>query len=135
MNNDDKILKAIQSLTVDITSMKSDITSMKLDITSMKSDITNMKSDITNIQQTQNLMQTQLHEHSAILGSLQHASEVHKADTDNLVHQISRVSGDLKAFRTESNGCYGQLGERLAGVETDTSYLVDKVARLEKLAK
>ena len=45
------------------------------------------------------LIHSQLTEHGAILGALQHASEVHKADMDNLTHQVSGVSGEVKAIR------------------------------------
>jgi chromosome segregation ATPase len=46
------------------------------------------------------LIHSQLKEHGAILGALQHASEVHKADIDNLTHQVAGVSGEVKAIRT-----------------------------------
>jgi predicted nucleic acid-binding Zn-ribbon protein len=45
------------------------------------------------------LIHSQLTEHGAILGALQHASEVHKADMDNLTHQVSGVSGEVKTIR------------------------------------
>ena len=45
------------------------------------------------------LIHSQLKEHSAILGALQYASEVHKADMDNPTHQVSGVSGEVKAIR------------------------------------
>lgn len=38
-------------------------------------------------------IQTQLKEHGAILGALQHASEVYKAGIDNFTHQVSAASG------------------------------------------
>jgi len=81
------------------------------------------------------IMQTQLKEYSAFIGSLQHTSEVHKADMDNLIHQVSAVSGELKALHVETNNNFNRLNERFDSIETDTGYLVSKVARLEKLAK
>ena len=46
------------------------------------------------------LIHNQVKEHGAILGALQHASEVHKADIDNLTHRVAGVSGEVKAIRT-----------------------------------
>jgi len=46
--------------------------------------------------QTLEFVQTQLKEHGQILSALIHASEVHKADNDNLAHQVAHLSGELK---------------------------------------
>lgn len=42
------------------------------------------------------LVQTQLKEHGQMLSALIHASEVHKADNDNLVYQVAKLSGEIK---------------------------------------
>jgi predicted nucleic acid-binding Zn-ribbon protein len=49
MNNDEKILGMLETLTTDITGIKSDITEMKADITGLKADMTDVKADITGL--------------------------------------------------------------------------------------
>lgn len=46
------------------------------------------------------LIKIQQKEHVEILGSLKTASEFHKADVDNLTHQIAGVYGDLNAVKS-----------------------------------
>ena len=49
------------------------------------------------MQSDMKLMQTQLKEHGGILDSLKTSSEFHKADIDNLTHQVVNLSGEIKA--------------------------------------
>jgi exonuclease VII small subunit len=50
-----------------------------------------------NLEQGQEIIK----KHGAILGALQTASEVHKAENDNLSLQMARLSGEMKAgFKT-----------------------------------
>ncbi|MGI5880930.1 MAG: hypothetical protein ACOX6L_10115 [Syntrophomonadaceae bacterium] len=60
----------------------------------------NFEKTLTATNEEIRLIHSQLKEHSAILGALQHASEVHKADIDNLTHQVAVISGEVKTVRT-----------------------------------
>lgn len=40
---------------------------------------------------------SRLDEHFQLLRALEHASEVHKADMDNLTHQVARLSQEMNA--------------------------------------
>jgi predicted nuclease with TOPRIM domain len=53
VNNDEKILKALETLQADVTSMKGDITTLKGDVTSMKGDIVSLKGDVTTLKDGQ----------------------------------------------------------------------------------
>lgn len=45
------------------------------------------------------LIQTQIKEYGEILSALKTASEIHKADEDNLTHQTVQISGDVKTIK------------------------------------
>src|SRR6266567_5015275 len=53
MNNDEKILKALETLQADVTSTKGDIATLKGDVTSMKGDIVSLKGDVTTLKDGQ----------------------------------------------------------------------------------
>ncbi|WP_143151339.1 hypothetical protein [Tepidibacter formicigenes] len=78
----------------DINNMKSDINNMKCDINNMKCDINNMKSDIEAIKIQQD-------EHTQILKALQHSSEIHKAEIDNLTHKVSKLQGQVSSIQAD----------------------------------
>ncbi len=42
-----------------------------------------------------------LTEHTQILRALEHASEVHKAELDNLTHTVARIEGEVKDLRND----------------------------------
>lgn len=69
-----------------------------------------------------NDMQTQLNEHGAVLGAIQHASEVHKADMDNLTHQVANLSqgvkADLKELNETNKSLLEMYGEHEAQIRT-----------------
>lgn len=46
-------------------------------------------------------IKTQLDENTQILKSLTKASETHKADVDNLTHQIAELNGEMKEARKD----------------------------------
>jgi len=52
MNNEEKILAMLESLTGKVDGIETDITSMKTDITSMKTDIKDIKGRVTNVELT-----------------------------------------------------------------------------------
>ena len=85
MNNEERILDLLSGLTNKVDQIQNDVKLLKSDVVSMKSDIT--------------LIKTQHKEHNETLSSLQTASEFHKADTDNLTHQIAQVLGDISTIK------------------------------------
>lgn len=92
MNNEEKILDLLSGLTKKVDQIQNDVNSMKSDVNLLKSDVVSMKSDI-------NLIKSQHKEHNETLSSLQTASEFHKADTDNLSHQVAKVLGDISTIK------------------------------------
>ena len=75
MNNEDKILNILELIQGDVKQIQGDV----------------------------KLVKTQLKEHGEILNSLKVASEFHKADIDNLTHQLVNVSAELKTEIKETN--------------------------------
>lgn len=68
MDNEDKILRILEQIQVDVKQTQGDMQFVKI----------------------------QLKEHGEMLNSLKVASEFHKADMDNLTHQPANISGELK---------------------------------------
>lgn len=52
-----------------------------------------LESDIGSIDSRLDGIDSRLDEHSQLLQALLHASEVHKADIDNLANQIAKIAG------------------------------------------
>ena len=47
------------------------------------------------------LIESQQSENTQLIKALLHASEVHKADIDNLTHAVARVEGEVKELRND----------------------------------
>jgi len=73
-------------------------TNVKLnDLDELKHSLELTNTRLDDLTHSQELMGIQLHEHGSILSSLQKASEFHKADIDNLRHQIAALSAQMKS--------------------------------------
>jgi chromosome segregation ATPase len=70
-----------------------------------------MQTDIGGLKQSQELICTQLREHGAILSALQTASEFHKADIDNLTHAVARLEGQLTKYNKKQEGIESDIKE------------------------
>lgn len=46
-------------------------------------------------------LESQTSENTQILKALEHNSEVHKAELDNLTHAVARLSGDVESIKKE----------------------------------
>ena len=46
-----------------------------------------------------NGLQSQVQENTLILKALEHNSQVHKAEIDNLTHAVAELSGDVKSIK------------------------------------
>lgn len=67
-------------------------------------------------------LKDQVEENTQILKALVHAGEVNKAEHDNMVHQLSEISGDVKAIRKD-----------LANVEVITASNWSDIAKLKSV--
>lgn len=69
-----------------------------------------------------------LDEHASLLRALGHASEVHKADTDNLTHGIARVEGGLSGLNDRMDRVENDVKDLRAGqnrIETSVQEIAD----------
>ncbi len=70
------------------------------------------------VENNQQSMKDQMLENTRILKALEHAQEVHKADTDALLHRGSRVEEELK-----------NVAENVKGIEANIDVLVVNTAK------
>jgi len=75
---------------------------------------------------------SRLDEHYRILRALEHASEVHKADNDNLTHQVANLAGELKSFRGETNRRFDILENKIDSHDIQIQILDQKKANKRK---
>ncbi|MDH7577149.1 MAG: hypothetical protein QHH75_04810 [Bacillota bacterium] len=106
MNNDEKILKMLES----IQNQLHEHTKI-LNQHSHLLDEHTRRFDKIEIRQSE--ANSRLDEHTQILRALEHASSVHKADIDNLTHAVARIEGDVKEIRNYQNR-QGKILDRLA---------------------
>lgn len=85
----------------------------KLDSLEKGQAVTNSR--LETLEQGQAITNSRLDEHYQILRALEHASEVHKADIDNLTHQTAGLSGNLKSFRSEVSERFDRIENQIAG--------------------
>lgn len=131
MNNEDKILKMLEQMQGDINGMKTDISDMKTDINGAKIDINSMKTDINSLKEDMGLVKTQLKEHGSMLSALKTASEVHKADVDNLTNQVAKLSQEMKSGFKEVNQRIDNITKDLSVVEAVTGKNMTDIAYLK----
>lgn len=142
MNNEEKILKILDAIQTDIGGLKEGQKSLEAGQTAMQADISGLKEGQKNLEVGQAAMQadiglikTQLHEHSAILGALQHSSEVRKADMDNLIYPVVSLSGEMKSFRTATNERFNIIEERLDAHDVQIRFLHETKADKRRVRK
>jgi len=82
-----------------IVSMNSNIKNMDSKIVSMDSKIVSMDSNIKNMDSNINSIESQQKENTQILKALEHASQVHKAELDNLNIQVAKLSGNEEKIK------------------------------------
>lgn len=70
-----------------------------------------MQNSIIKIQEDMDLIKTQQKEHGQILSALKCTSEVHKADVDNLTHQVAEIQGTVKNMSDNINKNFSDLNE------------------------
>ncbi|MBU3144186.1 hypothetical protein [Clostridium sp. CF012] len=83
------------------------------------------------IQGDMQLVKIQLKEHGEMLNSLKVASEFHKADIDNLTHEVVNMSGELKAEIKETNLKIDTIAKDLSFVELATGKNITDIAYLK----
>jgi chromosome segregation ATPase len=112
MNNEDKILNILERI---------------------QGDVSQIQGDVSQIQGDMKLVKTQLKEHGEILNSLKVASEFHKADIDNLTHQLVNISGELKTEIKETNLKIDKIVKDLNFVEAATGKNMTDIAYLKSV--
>ncbi len=126
MNNEDKILKILEQMQGDMKEMQDDIKEIQGDMKEMQGDMKEMQGDMK-------LVKTQLKEHGEMLSSLKIASEFHKADIDNLTHQVANMSAELKAEIKETNLKIDSIVKDLNFVEIATGKNITDIAYLKSV--
>lgn len=56
-------------------------------------------------------IKSQTSENTQILKALEHSSEIHKADIDNLTHQVAEIQGTVKNMSDEMSQNFSELNE------------------------
>jgi chromosome segregation ATPase len=120
MNNEDKILRILEQIQGDVKQTQGDMKQVQGDMQLMQGDMQFVK--------------IQLKEHGEILNALKVASEFHKADIDNLTHQLVNITGELKAEIKETNFKIDKIAKDLNFVELATGKNITDIAYL-KFAK
>ena len=128
---DSELLKAVGDLLDeklspikgDIKNIKGDIQNINVDIQNIKGDIQNINGDIQNIKADIKNIKTQQEESISILKSLEHKSDVNKAEHDRLFNDIAKLSGTVENMRKD-----------LSAVEVVTARNLENIAQL-KLVK
>ncbi|MFL0196450.1 hypothetical protein ACJDU8_12915 [Clostridium sp. WILCCON 0269] len=58
-----------------------------------------LQEEISPIKSQLDGLQSQVQENTQILKALEHNSQVHKAEIDNLTHAVAELSGDVKSIK------------------------------------
>ncbi|WHH58272.1 hypothetical protein [Petroclostridium sp. X23] len=82
----------------------------------LQEELTPIKNEIKTINQRLGQMEPQLEENTQMLRSLVHSSETHKADIDNLTHQVANVSGEIKSLRADVTFVEEATGKNIADI-------------------
>ncbi len=56
-------------------------------------------------------IKSQLNENTQILKALEHSSQIHKADVDNLTHQVAEIQGTVKNMSDKMDKNFSDLNE------------------------
>lgn len=119
-NDVNNIRSDINNMKSDINNIKTDINDMKLDIDNIKSDVDNLKSDAANMKTDIKYIKTQQEENYQILKSLEHSSEINKAEHDKFENDLALISGKIDSMRRD-----------LSTVEIVTARNMENIAQLK----
>jgi chromosome segregation ATPase len=90
---DNELINAIrQVVKEEISGLKNDVSGLKNDFSDLKNDVSDLKNDFSGIKK-------QLSENTSILKALEHASQVHKAELDNLNFKVAKLSGNEEKIK------------------------------------
>lgn len=64
------------------------------------------------------IIKTQQLENTQILRALEHKAEVHKAEMDNLQHQLAKIEGTLNEIKEDQKSIHEILGEHEVAIRT-----------------
>jgi predicted nucleic acid-binding Zn-ribbon protein len=99
MKNEEKILSILESMQSDIKSLKDGQVNLEQGQANLEQGQVLTNSRLETLEQGQAITNSRLDEHYQILRALEHASTVHKADIDNLTHQVAGLSGGFKSIQ------------------------------------
>jgi predicted nucleic acid-binding Zn-ribbon protein len=83
---DNELIKAIRQV------VKEEVLGIKNEVSGLKEDVSGFKEDVSGIKK-------QLSENTSILKALEHASQVHKAELDNLNIKVAKLSGNEEKIK------------------------------------
>lgn len=63
-------------------------------------------------------IKSQQWENSQILRALEHKADVHKAEMDNLHHQLAKIEGTVNEIREDQKSIHELLGEHEVAIRT-----------------
>ena len=71
----------------------------------------NLEGRFDNLEGRFDNLEGKVDENTQILRALEHKAEVHKAELDNIHHQLARIQGDVNEIKENHNSIYEMLGE------------------------
>lgn len=70
-----------------------------------------LKDELCPIKSQLDALESQTSENTQILKALEHSSEIHKADIDNLTHQVAEIQGTVKNMSDKMDKNFSDLNE------------------------
>lgn len=121
MNNEEKILTILETLTSDMTIMKSDMADMKADMANMKSDMVNMKSDMADMQSDMADVKTRL-------------TKIELTQENNIIPHIQLLSEGQVTIQNQIKNLsvIDSLKDDVSTLKSAVRYLSEKVEKLEQ---
>lgn len=125
---DNELLKALGTLLDEklepvkneLKALKDDVKILKNDVTTLKDDVISLKDDVISLKGDVNTLKTQQEESYQILKSLEHNSEVNKAEHDKFSNEIAQLTGEIQSMRKD-----------LSTVEIVTARNMESIAQLK----
>lgn len=78
----------------------------------------NLEGRFDNLEIQVDIIKTQQQENNQILRALEHKAEVHKAEMDNLKHQLAKIEGTVNDIKENQKSIYELLGEHEVAIRT-----------------
>jgi len=122
MNNEEKILGMLETLTVDMNGMKADMNGMKADMNGMKADMNGMKADMAEVKDRLGNVEQSVDKIEKRLDNVEeHLAETRVVvkKTHNSVVVIENDHGDTLKYLRDG---YTNITKRLGSIEDKVTY-------------